>query len=78
MQQGIESVIKSEMEVEKVLENYSSSFDLSVPRVAIILAAGHGKRLKSNIPKMLFEIWGVPTILRVIQSARKDSKLQIK
>ncbi|RLE67900.1 MAG: multidrug transporter, partial [Thermoprotei archaeon] len=48
--------------------------DLSVPRVAVILAAGHGKRLKSNIPKMLFEIWGVPTILRVIQSAREGFK----
>jgi bifunctional UDP-N-acetylglucosamine pyrophosphorylase/glucosamine-1-phosphate N-acetyltransferase len=39
--------------------------------VAIILAAGHGKRIKSERSKMLHEIWGVPTVVRVAEAARK-------
>ena len=34
-------------------------------RVAIILAAGHGKRIRSDTSKMLFPIWGKPTARRV-------------
>ncbi len=47
--------------------------------VAIILAAGHGKRIKSERSKMLHEIWGVPTVVRVAESAAKglDSKNQV-
>ncbi len=37
--------------------------------VAIILAAGHGKRIKSERSKMLHEIWGVPTVVRVARAA---------
>ncbi|PIS27296.1 MAG: multidrug transporter [Candidatus Marinimicrobia bacterium CG08_land_8_20_14_0_20_45_22] len=37
--------------------------------VAAILAAGHGKRIKSDRSKMLHEIWGVPTVLRVANAA---------
>ena len=33
--------------------------------MAIILAAGHGKRIKSEKSKMLHEIWGEPTVERV-------------
>ena len=39
--------------------------------VSIVLAAGHGKRIKSNLSKMLHPIWGQPTVLRVINAARK-------
>jgi len=39
--------------------------------VSIVLAAGHGKRIKSEKPKMLHEIWGVPTVIRVSEAARK-------
>lgn len=47
--------------------------------VAIILAAGHGKRIKSERSKMLHEIWGVPTVVRVAESARRglDSENQV-
>ncbi|MBT9138038.1 MAG: Bifunctional protein GlmU [Syntrophomonadaceae bacterium] len=36
--------------------------------VSIILAAGHGKRIKSEIPKMLHKIWNIPTICRVVDT----------
>lgn len=54
-----------------VLEEISSSLDTSIPHISIILAAGHGKRLRSHLPKMLYEIWGVPTVVRVSRAVRE-------
>ena len=39
-------------------------------RVAIILAAGEGKRMKSDLPKVLNPVGGRPMILHVIECAR--------
>ncbi|OIO76314.1 MAG: hypothetical protein AUJ85_00645 [Elusimicrobia bacterium CG1_02_37_114] len=33
--------------------------------IAVILAAGHGKRIKSETPKVAHTIWGIPSVLRV-------------
>ncbi|MBU2492489.1 MAG: NTP transferase domain-containing protein [Bacteroidetes bacterium] len=52
-------------DISKLLKQYSSSFDYSVNETAVILAAGHGKRIKSNTSKMLHTIWNVPTVERV-------------
>jgi len=52
-------------ETLSLLEELSSPLNLSNGAVGIILAAGHGKRIKSEKSKMLHEIWGVPTVLRV-------------
>jgi bifunctional UDP-N-acetylglucosamine pyrophosphorylase/glucosamine-1-phosphate N-acetyltransferase len=45
-----------------------SNFDLTKPETAIILAAGHGKRIKSKTSKMLHQIWGKPTVERVYEA----------
>lgn len=58
-------------DVHKKLESLSSTLDLSSPLVSIIMAAGHGKRIKSEKSKMLHEIWGRPSVLRVCEAARK-------
>ncbi|MFC1525295.1 NTP transferase domain-containing protein [Candidatus Latescibacterota bacterium] len=34
-------------------------------RIGIVLAAGHGKRIRSDTSKMLHQIWGKPTVVRV-------------
>lgn len=56
-----------EINVENIvtkISQYSSEF--SPPNeAAIILAAGHGKRIKSHKSKMLHSIWGIPTVERV-------------
>lgn len=52
-------------ETLSLLEELSSPLNLSNSTIGIILAAGHGKRIKSDKSKMLHEIWGVPTVLRV-------------
>lgn len=38
---------------------------------AVILAAGEGKRMKSNTPKVLHKICGLPMLAHVIQAARQ-------
>jgi len=37
---------------------------------AIILAAGHGKRIKSQTSKMLHKIWEIPTVERVFNACK--------
>jgi bifunctional UDP-N-acetylglucosamine pyrophosphorylase / glucosamine-1-phosphate N-acetyltransferase len=52
----------------KVKEN-SSKFN-PTNEVAIILAAGHGKRIKSQTSKMLHKIWEITTVERVYNACR--------
>jgi len=58
-------------ELVKYLKSLSGRIEPQKGPVAIILAAGHGKRIKSERSKMLHEIWGVPTVLRVANAASK-------
>jgi bifunctional UDP-N-acetylglucosamine pyrophosphorylase/glucosamine-1-phosphate N-acetyltransferase len=53
------------MSLNALLTDLSSPHDPHAKTLAIILAAGHGKRIKSEKSKMLHEIWGVPTVERV-------------
>ena len=52
-------------ETLKQIRKISSPFNSKCKELAIILAAGHGKRIKSQRSKMLHNIWGVPTVERV-------------
>ncbi|RPJ05907.1 MAG: multidrug transporter, partial [Spirochaetaceae bacterium] len=52
-----------------VLAGLSSMFSKDKSPVAIVLAAGQGKRIKSRRSKMLHTIWGVPTVVRVARAA---------
>ena len=58
-------------EITAKLQELSSSLDFENPNLAMILAAGHGKRIKSEKSKMLHMIWGVPTVTRVANAARE-------
>lgn len=51
--------------LSNLLKSYSTQFEHNNKNTAIILAAGHGKRIKSNTSKMLHKIWEVPTVERV-------------
>ncbi|MBN1299872.1 MAG: NTP transferase domain-containing protein [Melioribacteraceae bacterium] len=63
--QDTKTVIKNE--VQKSL----AKFDYNNSETAIILAAGHGKRIKSQTSKMLHQIWGKPTVERVFDACRE-------
>ncbi|AFN73793.1 N-acetylglucosamine-1-phosphate uridyltransferase [Melioribacter roseus P3M-2] len=56
---------------KKLTDEYSDSFDYSKKETAIILAAGHGKRIKSKVSKMLHKIWEVPTVERVYNACQR-------
>lgn len=47
------------------LDSLNSPLHNDPPRLGIVLAAGHGKRIRSDTSKMLHEIWGRPTVERV-------------
>ena len=59
-------------QVYKGVEEFSSELDYSQNEVAIILAAGHGKRIKSQTSKMLHTIWGIPTVERVYNACNNE------
>ncbi len=57
-------------EIHELAKELSSPMDHEVHEVGIILAAGHGKRIKSQRSKMLHKIWGIPTVERVYNACR--------
>lgn len=61
----------TEMHVNEVIAAQSSELDPSAGATAIILAAGHGKRIKSQRSKMLHKIWGKTTVERVSAAAHR-------
>jgi bifunctional UDP-N-acetylglucosamine pyrophosphorylase / glucosamine-1-phosphate N-acetyltransferase len=64
----------SDSELEEIIQkqkSLSSELDYKINEVAIILAAGHGKRIKSQKSKMLHSIWEVPTVERVFNACQK-------
>ncbi len=50
-----------------------------IPRLGVVLAAGHGTRIRSDTSKMLHEIWGRPTVERVADAVARglDSPNQV-
>lgn len=57
--------------VNDLIEKLSSDLNHNITEVAIILAAGHGKRIKSHRSKMLHKIWEVPTVERVYDACKQ-------
>ena len=57
--------------VRDLLAELNSPIQEDIPRIGIVLAAGHGKRIRSETSKMLHEIWGRPTALRVARAVQQ-------
>ncbi|MBI2505112.1 MAG: NTP transferase domain-containing protein [Candidatus Latescibacteria bacterium] len=53
------------VQARSVLEQLNRPLTALVPRLGIVLAAGHGKRIRSETSKMLHQIWGKPSVARV-------------
>lgn len=58
-------------DITKLIEEYSSPLFSNNKETAIILAAGHGKRIKSQTSKMLHKIWEIPTVERVCKACQE-------
>ncbi len=54
--------------IHDLLRKLNTEFDSTASRVGIVLAAGHGKRIRSETSKMLHPIWGRPSALRVAEA----------
>ena len=61
-------------EIRKLVKELSSKLNSGYKETAIVLAAGHGKRIKSQRSKMLHKIWEVSTVARVYEACRKGIK----
>ena len=62
--------VKEKNEIAGMVDKFSSEFNTKINEAAIILAAGHGKRIKSQTSKMLHKIWEIPTVERVYNACR--------
>ena len=56
--------------VREIIFSQKNKFDKSIHETTIILAAGHGKRIKSHTSKMLHKIWEKPTVERVYDASK--------
>ena len=54
--------------IKQALGDLSSHIQDGPGRLGIVLAAGHGKRIRSETSKMLHLIWERPTVARVSES----------
>ncbi len=70
---------KENCQVQSLLNQLNSEIEPNAQRIGIVLAAGHGQRIRSETSKMLHEIWGRPSVLRVADAVRKglDSPHQV-
>lgn len=68
---------KKKDDVRAALNQLNSEIVTAAPRVGIVLAAGHGKRIRSETSKMLHEIWGEPTVLRVAKAIQQGLDLSL-
>ncbi len=57
-------------EILSLQQELSADFDSNKKYTAVIMAAGHGKRIKSHTSKMLHKIWEVPTVERVYNACK--------
>ncbi|MEW6359680.1 MAG: NTP transferase domain-containing protein [Planctomycetota bacterium] len=62
---------RHQQEIQRMVERYSGKVDRSNPCLSVILAGGFGKRIKSERPKVLHEVWGKSSVGRVAEAAKK-------
>jgi bifunctional UDP-N-acetylglucosamine pyrophosphorylase/glucosamine-1-phosphate N-acetyltransferase len=60
--------LNNKNDIQKLIKDLSSDFSNETDEYAIVLAAGHGKRLNSDKSKMLHTIGGIPTVERVLNA----------
>lgn len=63
-------MLKDTNHIKDSVKKSQKNFDNKRKETSIILAAGHGKRIKSKTSKMLHEIWGKPTVERVYEASK--------
>ncbi len=60
--------------VLKLIKEYSGEINTKNQKTMVFLAGGQGKRIKSNVPKVLHPIWGIPALKRLIDVVSSSLK----
>ncbi len=60
--------------IKTTLNNLSEKDGENEKNIAIILAGGEGKRMRSKTPKVMFPLWGKASILRICEEVEKGLK----
>ena len=61
-------MLSDSQSIKEALGDLSSHIQDGPGRMGIVLAAGHGKRIRSETSKMLHLIWERPTVARVVEA----------
>ena len=68
-------------ELKKAIKKYGGKLNYRSRDIAVILAAGHGKRIKSETPKVVHPVWGVPSVIRlsraVSEGLNSDNQIMV-
>lgn len=66
--------IATTADIESFVKSNSSPLNPKEKNLGIIMAGGHGKRIKSSLPKVAHLVWGKPSAERVLASAQTGLK----
>ncbi len=64
-------MVSNNKEIQEYILEHSDKIDYSKNIVSVILAAGHGKRLKTESQKVLHKVWGISSVKRISESAKQ-------
>ena len=64
-------MVSNNKKIQEYILEHSDKIDYSKDIVSVILAAGHGKRLKTESQKVLHKVWGIPSVKRISESAKQ-------
>lgn len=67
---------KSAYSLHDLIKQTSDELKHDAKSISVIMAAGHGKRIKSSLPKVMHAVWGVPSLLRVMKAVMGGIKSQ--
>lgn len=59
---------KSKYSLPDLITQTSDFLKPEAKSISVIMAAGHGKRIKSSLPKVMHAVWGIPSVLRVMKA----------
>lgn len=57
--------------LDSLIKKNSDKINLHQNRIGLVMAAGHGKRIKSSLPKVAHLVWGKPSVERVLDAIDK-------
>lgn len=66
--------MNNKQSIQQIIKKNNDSFQLNNNSFSIVMAAGHGKRIKSTTPKVLHRLWGEINLVRVINEISKGLK----